>query len=94
MAKLPVDLIDTNLLSRLLIGYCFLLLLDLCPFLVYVCLSFRLPLLGVQKSGTVWTPVELGGQKKSFAAVVRHFPVEANSGDFFLCIRASPYDIT
>ena len=61
MAELHVDLVCVNVSRCLFFGCSFLLILSRCPFQLYGCLPFRLPLLGGQNIGVVWTIVELGG---------------------------------
>ena len=67
-----------------LFGCRILFFLDGLPFQMYVYLSFRIFLLGCQKSGIVCDLVELSGQYESLAAVVRHFLVKKNIGSIFL----------
>ena len=77
-----MELIDVHFMCHLFFGYLLFLFLDLRP--------FQFPLLGTQKSGVVWTLVEIGS-KKTFP----YFPFscQTNLVDFFLSIRASPYYI-
>ena len=46
-----------------------------------------------KKSGVVCTLVELCGQKKNFAAIVCHFPINTNPSGISLRIRVSPSDV-
>ena len=72
-----------NFSRRQFFGF-FLLILGRFTLRMYVSLPLLLPLLRGQRSGIVCALLELGGQNKSFSAIVCHFIVKVNLGVFFL----------